>query len=408
MPNVHVTSSLVLRDTLAALENDLVMANLVSTDYSSEFTKVGDTVNARKPIRFAGQSNNLDVSGYNEDLIEGTVPVRLQKTETIKFSIDPKDKVLRVEEFRKRYVMPAVDKLRDRIEQEIGKLYSDVFWFAGTPGTLPATFKSLGVPGNLLTYAGVSQSGRIAVHNPDTALELADGLKTVFVQDKVKTALEQQKIGRYAKFDNYESVHVPTHTVGNTVGAPVVNGAGQETTYLLSKDTYTSVLNTNGWTATVATLKKGDVFTIAGVFAINPITRDSTGNLQTFVVKADVTATAGGAMALTVSPAIIVGGAYATVNASPANGAVLTVRTGAANTSYKQSLLFVPEAFTLVTRPLEIAQGAGVTTENMMGNRVSLSVTKAVDFNTLKENCRLDMLFDVVTMNPHMAARLTA
>jgi hypothetical protein len=95
MPNVHVTTSLVLRDTLATLENDLVMANLVSTDYSSEFTKVGDTVNARKPIRFAGQSNNLDVSGYNEDLIEGTVPVRLQKTETIKFSIDQKDKKLR-------------------------------------------------------------------------------------------------------------------------------------------------------------------------------------------------------------------------------------------------------------------------------------------------------------------------
>jgi hypothetical protein len=37
-------------------------------------------------------------------------------------------------------------------------------------------------------------------------------------------------------------------------------------------------------------LKKGDVFTIANVFAVNPQTRESTGSLQQFVVTEDVTA----------------------------------------------------------------------------------------------------------------------
>lgn len=227
MANVHVTTSRVLRDTLAHLENDLVLGNLVNTDYSKEFAKVGDTVNARKPVRFQGQSDNLDVSGYNDDLVEGTTPIQLNKTETIKFKIDPKDCTLSVEKMRERYVEPAVINLKDRIETEIAKMYSQVYWFSGIPGTLPATFKSLGNSGAVMTYAAIPISGRLAVHNPDTSLELADGLKNVYVQEKAKNAFEEADIGRYGGFDNYQSVHIPRHTVGVATGTPLIKGAAQ-------------------------------------------------------------------------------------------------------------------------------------------------------------------------------------
>lgn len=409
MANVHVTTSLVLRDTLAHLENDLVLGNLVSTDYSKEFAKVGDTVMARKPVRFQGQSDNLDVTNYNEDIIEGKTPVTLKKTETIKFSIDPKDRVLSVEKMRERYIEPAVIKLKDRIESAIASLYSDVYWFEGTPGTLPATFKSLGAPGATMTYAAIPQSGRKAVHNPDTSLELADGLKNVYVQGTAKTAFEEAKIGRYAGFDNFTSVHIPRHTTGNWGGTPKVNGANQNVTYLSVKDTWQQSLITDGWTAsTTGVLKKGDIFTIAGVYAVNPISKESTGRLQTFVVKADANSGATtGPATLTISPPIIADGAYQTVTAVPADDADITVKSGTKQTAYPQSLLFHPSAFTLVTRPLEIPSGEGLATETMSGNKVSLSISKWVDGNTLKENCRLDMLFDVVAVYPHMAMRLT-
>lgn len=409
MANVHVTTSLVLRDTLAHLENDLVLGNLVSTDYSKEFAKVGDTVMARKPVRFQGQSDNLDVTNYNEDIIEGQTPVTLKKTETIKFSIDPKDRVLSVEKMRERYIEPAVIKLKDRIETAIASLYSDVYWFDGTPGTLPATFKSLGAPGAIMTYAAIPQSGRKAVHNPDTALELADGLKNVYVQGVAKTAFEEARIGRYAGFDNFTSVHIPRHTVGAHGGTPLVNGAAQAVSYAAVKDTWQQDLITDGWTNSVTgILKRGDVFTIADVFAVNPVSKESTGRLQTFVVKADAdSGAATGPATLKISPPIIASGAYQTVTAAPADNAAITVKTGAAGIAYPQSLLFHPSAFTLVTRPLEIPSGEGLATETMSGNKVSLSISKWVDGNTLKEHCRLDMLFDVVAVYPHMAMRVT-
>jgi hypothetical protein len=409
--NVHVTTSLVLRDTLAHLENDLVLGNLVNTDYSKDFAKVGDTVNVRKPVRFQGQSDNLDVSAYNEDIIEGKTAITLKKTETIKFSIDPKDRVLSVEKMRERYVEPAVIKLKDRIESELAALYKDVYWFSGTPGTLPATFKALGEPGSVMTYAAVPLSGRKAVHNPDASLELADGLKGVYVQSKAKTAFEEATIGRYAGFDNFTSVHVPRHTVGAHGGTPLIAGAGQNVTYAASKDTWTQSLATDGWTVSITgLLKQGDVITIAGVNAVNPISKEDTGKLQTFVVKADVNtdATVGGPATLTISPPIITSGAYQTVSAAPADNAAITVKTGTASTAYAQSLLFHRNAFTLVTRPLEIPQGEGLATETMNGNKVSLSISKWVDGNTLAENCRLDMLFDCVAVYPQLAARLTS
>lgn len=409
MPNVHVTTSLVLRDTLAHLENDLVLGNMVSTDYSKDFAKVGDTIMARKPVRFLGQSDNLDVSAYNEDIIEGKTAVTLNKTETIKFSIDPKDRVLSVEKMRERYVEPAVIKLKDRIETAIASLYKDVYWFDGTPGTLPNSFKSLGTPGAIMTYAAVPTSNRKAVHNPDTSLELADSLKSVYVQGKAKTAFEEASIGRYAGFDNFTSVHIPRHTVGALGGTPLVNGGSQGVAYTAVKDTWEQSLVTKGWTNSVTgVLKRGDVITIAGVYAVNPISKESTGRLQTFVVKADADSGAStGPATLTISPPIIASGAYQTVTAVPAADAPITVKTGTAATAYPQSLLFHPSAFQLVTRPLEIPSGEGLSTETMNGNRVSLSITKWVDGNTLKEHCRLDMLFDVVAVYPHLAMRLT-
>lgn len=41
---------------------------------------------------------------------------------------------------------------------------------------------------------------------------------------------------------------------------------------------------TDGWTSGVTTLEIGDVFTITGRFALNPITRRPTKYLQQFIV----------------------------------------------------------------------------------------------------------------------------
>ena len=260
-----------------------------------------------------------------------------------------------------------------------------------------------------MSDAGVPNAGRFAAHSTGAALALADGLKGVYVQDKAKTAFEMAEIGRYANFMNYETVHAPTHTVGVATGTPLVNGGAQNVTYATAKDSWSQTLLTDGWTnSTTGILKLGDVFTIAGVNAVNPVSKESTGRLQTFVVLADADSGATtGPASLTISPPIITSGAYQTVSAVPADNAAIVVKTGASGASHKQSLLLHPKAFALVSRPLKIASAAGVKTSTKAGNKVTISCTEWVDGSTLQHNMRFDMLFGVKCLDPRLGARLT-
>ena len=98
--------------------------------------------------------------------------------------------------------------------------------------------------------------------------------------------------------------------------------------------TVTTTVSTQGSTTLAVTgtgsetVTDGDVFTVAGVYAVNPQTRESTGSLQQFVVTSAATATAG-AYTLTVSPAMYTAGqTLATIDA--AYDCATLVSTGAA------------------------------------------------------------------------------
>lgn len=409
MANAFLTPSVFAQEGLMLLENELVLANKVHVDHSKEFTMVGDTISIRRPTSYLGQNDNLDVSSYREDITQGKTTIVMNKTVSIPVDIGAIDATLSFDRVQEDVIKPAVIKMRDRIEVELAALYKSLYWFTGTPGTVPATFKALGAGGAIMTDAAVPQSDRFAIHGTDAALELADGLKGVYVSEKAKTAFEEAEIGRYAGFQNYESVHAPTHTVGVATGTPLVNGATQNVTYAAAKDSWTQSLITDGWTnSTTGILKAGDVFTIAGVYAVNPVTKVSTGRLQTFVVTADADSGAStGPATLTISPPIITSGAYQTVSAAPADNAAITVKTGTGGTGYKQSLLLHPKAFALVSRPLKIANGAGVKTSTKSGNKVTISVTEYVNGNTLAHTMRFDMLFGVKCLDPRLGARLT-
>lgn len=409
MPNSILTPSIIANEGIMHLENDLVIANKVHTDYSSEFTMVGDTINIDRPQRFVGQSDNLDVSSYNEDIIEGKTTIVMNRTETVKFKVTAKEKTLSLDKISERIIKPAIIVLRDRIETELAGLYPNLYHFSGSAGTTPATFLALAECGAVMTDQAVPRSSRFGIHGTTASVALADGLKGVYVQSKAKTAFEEAEIGRYGGFMNYESVHAPVHVVGAHGGTPKVNGADQDVTYLASKDTYSQTLATDGWTnSTTGILKAGDVFTIAGVYAVNPITRASTGRLQTFTVLADADSGAStGPATLTISPAIIASGAWQTVDSVPANDADIVVKTGTAGSSRPQSLMLHPNCLALVTRALDIPQGAGVKTSTKTGNRVTISCTEWIDGNTLDHNFRFDMLFGVKCLDPRLGVRLT-
>lgn len=408
MANTFLTPSVFAQEGLRLLENELLLGNKVHADYSKEFASVGDTISIRRPTAYKGQSNNLDVSSYSEDIVQGKTTLSIDKTETVKVDIGALDATLSFDRVSEDIIQPAMITLKDKVEREIASLYSELYWHAGTPGTTISTFRDLAGAGAVMTDAAIPHDGRFAMHGTEASFELADGLKGVYVQEKAKTAYESAKIGRYGGFENYETVYAPTHTVGALGGTPLVNGANQNTTYAATKDTGTQTLNTDGWSNSVSgLLNEGDIFTIAGVYAVNPVSKESTGRLQTFVVRANADSSGSGEAALTIAPAIITTGAYQTVSAAPADNAAITIKSGAAGESYKQSLLLNPKAFALVTRPLKVASGAGLKTSTKTGNKVTISCSEWVNGDNLQHNMRFDILFGVKALDPRLGMRLT-
>lgn len=409
MANSFLTPSVFAAEGLRILENELVLGNKVHTDYSSEFQSVGDTISVRRPTAYLGQNDDLDISSYREDITQGKTTITMNKTVTIPVDIGAIDGTLSFNRVSEDIIQPVMVKMKDRIETELASLYTNLYWFAGTPGTTLSTFAALAGGGAIMTDGGIPMTGRSAFHGTDTTVALADQIKGVYVSQKAKTAFEEATIGRYGGFDNYECVHVPTHTVGVATGTPLVNGGTQGVTYAAAKDSWSQTLNTDGWTnSTTGILKAGDVITLAGVYAVNPVSKVSTGRLQTFTVLADADSGAStGPAALTISPPIITSGAYQTVTAAPADNAAITVKTGTGGTPYKQSLLLAPKCFALVSRPLKIANGAGVKTSTKMGNKVTISATEFVDGNTLTHTMRFDMLFGIKCIDPRLGARIT-
>jgi hypothetical protein len=151
------------------------------------------------------------------------------------------------------------------------------------------------------------------------------------------------------------------------------------------------------------TVLAGDVFTVAGCFAVNPQTRESTGSLFQFVALASVTAS-GGAATVTVAPMYSASHALATVSSLPANSQTVTF-IGAASTQYPQNLVYHKDAITFATADLLLPQGVDMASR-ANHNGISLRVVRQYDINNDRMPCRIDVLYGYGVIRPQMACRL--
>ncbi len=411
MPNSFYTPTQVSAEFLRLLEQELVLGNAVGTDLSSDFQMVGNTIKVRRQMQYLGQDNNLDLSSYAEDIVEGFVNVSMNQTWSNKVQIGALDRSLSFDRWSDMVLKPMARRAAEKIENNLAGLYTKFYHFDGTPGTTPSTFLALANAGAYMTDVGMPVSGRVGFHAPVVGAALANSVATSNVQGRNGSALDKASIGMFANFDNYITPYSPTHTVGGLGGTPLVNGANQGVTHaaVAAAGGWQQTLITDGWTAAAANrLKAGDVFTIAGVFSVHPGTKASTARLQTFTVLADAASDGSGNATLTISPPMITSGAFQTVTAAPADNAAITVKTGSASTGYRQSLLLDPAAIVLVSRPLDVPDGKGVSTSTKQGNKVTISVTEYTAGDTLAHNMRFDMLWGSDVIDPRRGLRLTA
>jgi hypothetical protein len=408
MPNTLLTPNKIAKEALMQLQNELRFGKQVHRQYKNEFVKIGNSVTIRKPVKFYTADGATRV---NQDVEEGDTPIVIDQRKHVSWKFSTQDLTLSIEEYSDRYVKPAMITLANTIDQAGALMYREVWNLVGTPGTTPANYAAVGAAAQRLTEMAVPTTERRAIMNSAAFQTIAATLTTLNMPQMAMEAWKSGEIGNLAGFKTLESVNVRSHTVGTKAGTPLVNGASQSVTYAAVKSTNQQNLVTDGWTASSAVLKRGDVFTIAGVFAVNPVPGEgSTGKtvmpyLQQFVVKADVTADGSGNATIPISPAIITSGPYQTVSVAPADNAAITV-VGNGGAVYPQNLCFHKNAFALVTVPLEMPDGASFKARET-DDGLSVRVVKDYDINSDEEIIRVDVLYGWKAIYPELAGRLT-
>lgn len=405
MANTIITPSIIAKEALFHLENNIIMGQKVHRQYKKEFVKIGNSVTIRKPVKFIATDG---ATRSNQDVIEETTSIVINQRKHVSWNFSTQDLTLTIEEYAERYIKPAMIVLSNTIDRQLAIEGSQEFFNStGTPGTTPADFAVLGDTGQKMDEEPVPDDGyRTLVLNPAGRWGLANGMGGtgsggIFNAEIVHGMVRRGRLGEIANFDIYGDQNIAVHTVGVHSGTPLVNDAA------FANDT--DVVAFDGMTGTqTGALAKGDVFTIADVFSVNDVSKDALSTLQQFVVTAAVNTTAGAGSA-TVFPDLNDGStastaAYQTVDALPANNAAITIR-GTSAVSYPQNLAFHMNALALVTVPLELPDSATFKARADWRG-YSIRVIKDYDIDTDEEIIRLDILFGVKAIYPELGCRL--
>lgn len=410
MANSVLTTSIIAKEALAVLENNLVMAKNVYRGHESEFSKsvngytVGETISIRRPADFTVRDGaNASV----QDVVEGSTSITVDKQKGIDFSFTSTQLTLNIKELSERVIKPAMVQLANQVDADLMALYKAVPNWVGTPGQTINSYVDFAKAPERLDELGVPGDMRAAVLSPADHWGLLGTQTALYITDAAKDAYRRGSLGPIGGVETYMAQNVPTHTVGVATGSPKVNGASQTSAYADVKSTWTQSLVTDGWTNSVTgILKAGDVITIAGVYAVNPVTKATLPFLRQFVVTADATSGAStGPATLTISPPIITSGAQQTCSAAPADNADITV-VGTGGTGYRQNMAFHKNAFALAMVPMISPPGAvDVARESYQG--LSVRIIPYYTGSSDVSAYRLDVLYGVKTIDGRLATRLS-
>lgn len=409
MPNTLVTPSWVTKETTRGFINNLKFAANINRSYDDQYiqsgAKVGNTISVRLPNRFTVSRGQ---AFQQQNILESTVPVTLNEQINVGMGWSSAEATTEIDMIRSRYVAPAADSLANAVDvSAYSTVFLDVYSAVGTPGATASTTLAYLQAGVKLTDLSAPMDGRVAVLDPLAMATIANTSSTLFnpsgdIAANYKNgqfAAKQLGIDKWAYDQNVQS-----YTTGTfTSSTPLVNGASQTGSSLI----------TDGWASGATTLNKGDIFTLGGVYTVNPQSYNSTGRLQQFVVTATISDTSGD-MTVAISPSIITSGQLQTVSASPANNAVITVLGATAASSgtlaatvSPQSLLFHPDAFCLASADLVTPSG-GAKSSFVRSKQYGISIRWVEQYDILNDQnpSRFDVLIGAATLQARLACRI--
>ncbi len=396
--------------------NSMKFANNVNRSYSDEFAneggKIGWTVNARLPQRYrVNKGQALVMQPVNDNI----VPITITDQAHIGLEFSMASLKLEIEDYKKRYIAPAVEALVNQLDFDgLQRMYQEVWNYAGTPGVTPGTTgtaRDAMLPylaaNTKLTAQGVPVAGRIAILSPGMQASLMAGMSGLFAPATALAA--NYRTGQFGGAalgveEWYMDQNLATHTIGALGGTPLANAATAQTGSSIIIDGATASV-TGYW-------KKGDVIQFGGVYAVNSMNYQSTGVLADFVVTADADSDGSGNVTVNIKPAIVPSGTQQNVSAGVVNNAVVTTfghASSYANIPSPQGLIYNPDAFALVMVDLDLPGGVWMS-ERIRNKALNIAVrfVKAYNVMTDQSPARLDIMYGYKAVRPEMAVRMVA
>jgi hypothetical protein len=399
---------------LNAFESARVLTKTVDTQLlSGRFNpSTGSNVDFKRPhdynsIRTAGG----DLTGQaKSDIIAGKATGTVQPYFTVATEFTNIQEALELDQLE-QILAPMARRIVTDLETDLGGyMLKNASLRYGTHGVFADAWTDIAGAGALLDSIGVpAEADKFYVMNPFTATKLASAQNGLNAADGlVRTAWENSQISaNFGGLRALTSQSLNTFTAGTGADRAGTLSAAPDATYVTAKDTMTQNIAVTGLQANMV-VKAGDMIKIADVNRLNINSRvamiDENGAAVpwTGVVTADVTLSGAGAGTLVVAgPAIYeANGQYNTVDAAPANGAVVTVLS-ATGATYQPNLFYMKQAFGIgtVKLPKLYSTDTVATTEDGMSIRVS----KYSDGDTNTQKVRFDLLPAYATFNPFMA-----
>jgi hypothetical protein len=402
MANSLLTPSVIAKEMLMQFKNGMGFSRSVNKSYSKDFAKKGAKIGSSEAIRKPNLMTVSDGATLSEqDVTESSVTLTIDSQKHVGFSFTSKDLSLTIDEYSERYIKPAALALINKVDVDgLALAAKNVANAVGTAGTTPSALLTyLEAQQKIAESAGPMDDNYSYHIDPAASTKIVDALKGLFhSSSEIEKQYKRGIMGVAAGGEWHRSQNLYAYTSGQRGGTPLLNGAPANGA---------SSVVTDGWTAAAANrVKAGDVFTIASVYKVNPITKQSTGVLQQFVVTADAASDGSGNATLSISPAIYSSGSLQNVSAAPADNAALTFLQGV-STLTQNNILMHKDAFALAFAPLEKPEGvhfSAVETDPETG--ISIRVIRDYDISTDKYPCRVDVLYGWKELRPEWACRI--
>lgn len=404
MSNTVITPTQVTRKALAILHNKLTFIGSINRQYDDSFArsgaKIGSALRIREPNKFTVRTGAIiDVQDVTETYQTLTMATQLG----VDVNFSSVELTLSLDDFSERILEPAMSRLAAEVEYTVlNAVYKNIYNFTGTPATTPASLAAA-LNANVKLSQGLAplDNRSILYNSPAMAATVAVMTNYFHKASELEKAFSEGYIGQAAGLKWRESNMVPAHTNGTrTDSTPVCTPSTGITS---GTATITMTAHTN-----LVTMKAGDVFTIAEVYAVNPETKQVYPHLQQWVVTADQTSDQNDDVA--VSPTPYTSGVNQNIfgGTSSTSRAVVFVAaggSGAASAVYTQNMAYHKDAFTFVTADLEMPKGVDFAARELHDG-ISLRIVRNYDINNDTFPCRIDVLFGYKTVRPEWATRV--